>query len=295
LDTGAAVFYLDPNGPSDFAQLGWALAGGGDLDGNEGPDVAMGAPTADLGGGPNAGSVWVVAAEWQYYDLGGQFMLPQEPNMPRSPEMWRVDGAEAGDQFGSSLVFADLDGDLFADDLIVGAQGWADGTGKVYAIIGADPYDPNDPNAPGLGDQTMAVNAGDVASMGMGWEFRGAPGDQAGRAVAITDFDLDDATDIVIGAPGADGGAGAIYVVYAQTLASLPRVVDLADIGGSLPGLKISGQAGEQLGSDLTGLDWYSRGGRRDLAAAAPGADTDGAGGGSDQGAVYLFRLRPAE
>jgi len=297
LDTGAAVFYLDPNGPSDFAQLGWALAGGGDLDANEGPDVAMGAPTADLGGGPNAGSVWVVAAEREYYDMGGQFMLPQEPNMPVSPsaKMWRVDGAEAGDQFGSSLVFANLDGDWAVDDLIVGAPNWFDGSGKVYAIVGDDPYDPNDPNAPGLGDQTAALNAGDIAPMGMGWEFRGAPGDQAGTAVAINDFDLDDDSDIVIGAPGADGGAGAIYVVYAQTLASLPRVVDLAGIGGSLPGLKISGQPGERLGSDLTGLDWDSRGLQHDLAAAAPGADTDGAGGGSNQGAVYLFRLRPAE
>jgi len=294
LDTGAAVFYLDPNGPSDFAQLGWALAGGGDLDANEGPDVAMGAPTADLGGGPDAGSVWVVAAEWEYYDMGGQFVLPQGPNMPESPEMWRVDGAEAGDQFGSSIVFGDLDGNFYVDDLIVGAPGWADGTGKVYAIVGDDPYDPNDPNAPGLADQRTAVNAGDIASMGMGWEFRGAPGDQAGTAVAITDFDTDYDSDIAIGAPGADGGAGAIYVIYARTLASLPRVVDLADIGGSLPGLKIGGQPGERLGSDLTGLDWHSRGRVRDLAVAAPGADTDGAGGGSNQGAVYLFGLRPA-
>ena len=64
---------------------------------------------------------------------------------------------------------------------------------------------------------------------------------------------------------------------------------------GSLPGLKIGGQPGERLGSDLTGLDWHSRGRVRDLAVAAPGADTDGAGGGSNQGAVYLFGLRPAE
>jgi len=297
LTTGAAVFQLDPNGPSDFAQLGWALAGGGDLDANEGPDVAMGAPTADLGGGPNAGSVWVVAAEYQYSELTGPFTLPQGPNMPgpTSGKMWRVDGAEAGEQFGSSLVFANLDGDWAVDDLIVGAPNWADGTGKVYAIVGNDPYDPNDPNAPGLSDQTTAVNAGDIASMGMGWEFRGAPGDQAGTAVAITDFDLDYDTDIAIGAPGADGGAGAIYVIYARTLASLPRVVDLADIGRSLPGLKIGGQPGERLGRDLTGLDWHSRGRVRDLAAAAPGADTDGPGGGSNQGAVYLFGLRPAQ
>lgn len=54
---GSELFRFDGNGPAD--ELGYSLAGIGDVDGDDGRDFAIGAPIDDAGGGPTSGAVRV--------------------------------------------------------------------------------------------------------------------------------------------------------------------------------------------------------------------------------------------
>ena len=84
------------------AQFGRVVSGGGDVDGDGVPDVAIGAP-ADDSAGLNAGRVRV------YSGAGGTLLLD-------------LSGEQAGDRFGSAVALAgDLDLDAHAE-LLVGAR-----------------------------------------------------------------------------------------------------------------------------------------------------------------------------
>jgi hypothetical protein len=75
-------------------------------------------------------------------------------------------------------------------------------------------------------------------------------------------FNDDDFGDVAVAAPGADGGAGAVYVYFGSS----------AGISDS-PGLTLSGPgAGAAFGAGLTALRWSSAS-RDDLVVGAPGGD----------------------
>jgi len=300
LPNDCMTFAIEPLGPCVGAKLGSAIAGNFDVDDDWVVDCALGAPGADITEATiDSGSVWVLSAD-QYYYPGQVGLLSQATRSPQSladqptrhpngvivgpsppVKQWRIDGAASGDQFGYALAVGDLEGDESPDDLVVGAPGAGGGAGKVYVLNGTEQG--------GLGEQTLPVAAATIASSGMGFEFVGPAGGEVGAAVAVTDLNDDWKDDIVIGAPGSYGGAGAIYVIYGHTLPTLPSIVNLTQVGASLPGLLIVGQPGEQLGGDLTGLGWFDAGHSTDIAAAARNADVDGAGPGTDHGRVYLL------
>ena len=71
---------------------------------------------------------------------------------------------------------------------------------------------------------------------------QGSPGDEFGAAVVLADLNEDGCSDIIVGAPGASGGAGRVYVVLGA-----PDGFQKAD-GQTLDG---GATSGDRFGSSL--------------------------------------------
>ncbi len=162
---------------------GWSLATG-DIDQDGRDDLFVGAPELDdfqrQGGG------WIFSDPWTgaSYGWDAEIALAGEPQSGISARA------------GSAAVIADLNCDG-APDLAVGAplrRTDAERAGAVYVAFGP------------LSSWTPLASTGVVLS------GRGL-GTRAGTALAAADRDGDGCTDLLIGAPGAEDGRGAIYVV----------------------------------------------------------------------------------
>jgi FG-GAP repeat len=227
------------------------------LDGHQA--VAIGAPAA--GGG--RGSVTIVL------DVSGGRKGP-----PRGRRI-RFVGAQPGERLGAALAGgSDVSGNGFPD-LVVGAPdaspyGRHD-AGAVWVIFGIP--------APGRIELTKLRPE-------QGYEIVGsAPGDHLGAAVAIDrDFSGDGHEDIVIGAPGAQGGRGAIYgidsVLRSETL-------DLRHLSPER-GFAVTGApAGAHFGAAVSAGGYQNGDAYAELVGGAPGAY----GG---RGAAYVVWGRPS-
>ncbi|MEW6741758.1 MAG: integrin alpha [Planctomycetota bacterium] len=153
-------------------ELGHALAGGKDVDGDQVPDVTVGSPWYDGVAGADCGKVLVISGATQLTLLS-------------------LEGEGEGDGFGSAVaLMGDTDGDGRAD-LLVGAP-YHDGpagtrSGKVYLYSGS------------TGLLIRAWNG----------EAGGELGDLFGFSVSgAGDVDGDLVEEIIVGAPQHDGAAG---------------------------------------------------------------------------------------
>ncbi len=153
-------------------------------------------------------------------------------------------GAAADDRLGAALAVADMDGDGLLD-LVTGAPGAAGGAGRVAMWAG-----------PLSG--AAAVDEGTVQRDG------GATGDAAGAALAAgADVDGDGYGDVLIGAPGADSGAGGAWWIDGPHTGA--AVLDAAAfIGGGTPG--------DQAGAALDFAGDVDGDGFVDLLVGGPGA-----------------------
>jgi hypothetical protein len=242
---------FDPNGPVSSVegsffndeQLGSAVAAVGDVDNDTHDDTAVGSPYHN-------------AARGRVTLLSGAQGLPDgavdDIGETIDGSIW--EGTLPDEQAGFSVSGAALfNADAYAD-FLVGAPGRTTDAGCVYLVYGSA-------NAMDGGTHQLDMEAG----VRFDAEF---PGDRAGASVGVAFVDADSTPDILIGAPGANGGSGRVYLIYGNQV--FPPKINLDQVGGMIAGAVFDGEPGSALGAAVSGAADFNNDGFGDFVLGAP-------------------------
>ena len=263
---GATGFKLNGVLANDLA--GYSVGAAGDVNGDGFGDVIVGAYLADAAPGFDQGAAYVV--------FGSATGLPSVIDLSAldGTTGFALRGAENDDQAGASVTSAgDVNGDGYGD-LIVGAYRAGVDRGAAYVVFGnAGPF--------ASVVNLSALNGDD------GFKINGAAdGDYAGTSVAAGDVNGDGFSDIIVGAPNADGpgtNSGEAYVIFGTGSAFQP-VIELSALAIAT-GFKINGgAAGDQVGVAVAAGD-FNGDGKSDLMVGAYDAD----GAVANAGAAFVI------
>jgi len=260
----------------DGDRFGTALAVLGDLDGDDIPDLAVGAP-GDDDGGSDAGAVWIL-----FMNRDGTVRSEQKISLDSG-------GLEAnllsGDAFGSAIANID---DLNLDavsDIAVGAPGDDDGgenAGAVWVLY--------------LTASGRVVDEQKLSPLEGDFEGTIRAGDELGAALANAgDLDRDGISELLAGAPGDDDGgsdSGAAWLLFQGRNGKVNHLQKLSRLEGQLGAALASG---DRFGSALAGIGNLD--GRRatDLVVGAPFSDDDGINDGTDTGSLWVLFMDKVE
>lgn len=221
------------------------VALGGDLNGDNLTDFLFGAPSED----PSRAYVVFSPADFESPTV--------DVSALDGTNGLTIEGIGASDATGYSLESAgDVNGDG-RPDLILGAfaadpAGRAD-AGAAYVIFGQRRW-----------DATLDLTTLDGSN---GFRIAGlAAGDRLGVNVASAgDLNGDGFDDVVVSAPGADGGRGEVYVIFGKA-GGFDATLDLSTLDGS-NGFRIDGaELGDNLGLSVAGIGDFDGDGIDDLA-----------------------------
>ena len=240
-------------------------------------DLAVGVPFEDISTTVDAGAVHVLygsSSGFQVFTTSDQFWYQNSPNIE--------DSVEPGDQFGTSLVAGDFDGDGY-HDLAIGAPfediGTTSDAGSVHILYGSS----SGLQATSPADQLWHQNSVGVDDS--------VEEDHFGASLATGDFNKDGFADLAIGAPFENIGTvvnqpGAVNVLYGS--ASGLQISSPADQfwHQNKPGVEDSVEGGDGFGSAVAAGD-FNNDGFDDLAVGVPLEVVNDFG--SSQGAVNIL------
>ncbi|WP_379875957.1 FG-GAP repeat protein [Marinicella sediminis] len=203
-----------PSGANPGEQFGYSLATG-DFNGDGIDDLAIGAPS-DQVGGERAGSLHVLRGVETGVPNVNQNGLTNVASQIFNQDSGSIaGGSEEGDRFAYSLAACDFDNDG-NDDLAIGVPGERlndqDMAGAVNILYGTASDQAG--NGGGLSDARNIMIHQDTAGIAGLVE----QGDEFGKALACGDLNADDFADLVIGIPNEDIGdlenSGLVGIVY---------------------------------------------------------------------------------
>ncbi|MGH9822804.1 MAG: hypothetical protein ACREDR_06090, partial [Blastocatellia bacterium] len=286
-------------GQANGDSLGGSVAMG-NINGGTLATLIAGAPAASR---PVSGSIPAAANTGAVYGVLGGTNLAPGASLPKlfdvatEQQNLSVYGVAAGDRAGYCVAAGDVNADGSAD-LIIGApqagtipaSSARAAAGQAYLLTGGTRLNA----ASGLGDKRIDVLTAlntptDPANLVNLVVFGAVAGDQLGTTVNTGNFNIgkfnDAIPDLLIGAPGANSGAGSVSVIMGgPTL----LVVNFRDNFLSQDDYRINGRAGFNLGIAVAAAD-VNHDNAGDLLMASPFVDVANPAARAGAGTVYVL------
>ncbi|MEM9561346.1 MAG: hypothetical protein AAGA93_01930, partial [Actinomycetota bacterium] len=266
-------------GPLDDSdEFGSGLAGIGDLDGDGGLNLVVGAHLDDDGGSAR-GAVYVLdlssgCLDTTDTDSDGLYDCFETPfgdtDGDTTPN--ELDADDDGDGTNTSAENADPNGDGSPQDAVdTNRNGIPD-----YLDVGASPS-----HASVAGEQKISDSLGGLTATI-------DDSDMLGQSLAsIGDVDGDGIADLAIGAPGDDDGGsarGAVHILFLNTDGTVKGEQKISDTAG---GLTATLTNSDEFGHAISGLGDVDGDGIADIAVGTWGDDD----GGTDRGGIHVLFL----
>lgn len=248
--TGQQVFHRDTPGilgGYDQFNTRFAIAtAAGDVNGDGFDDLVIGAPGArDTAPGSGA-----------FHILYGSSRGITTTNSSLIGQSFAGVSDRNGDEFGSAIAVADVNGDRI-EDVIVGASGRNSNAGQVYVYFGRQGQNlPN--NAPLILTKSNVFGGPSTA------------GDRFGASIDARDINGDGFADIAIGAPGAEKGTGSVHLIFGSSTGVNFNNIRIFKQG--FAGIAGTRETGDEFGAALA-IGNFNGSGSAELAVSAPFED----------------------